>query len=393
MRLLFLILLATHLLCSCQSSLQSWPSSPIELDEQPLTDAWQSILERARGQTISLVMPLEEEAISNYMRNYVAKEMQKRYAISLKISGGQPTSLLRLLKSGQDNRGAKGTIDIIGINDIYYDDFSEAGLLTSIDLDILPNSIYLQEEYKKEAGKKGLCPWGLKQPTLYYNADKVLAPPKDIQSLATILRQYPGSMAIQANEGGYALLELFLQQKREERQRTDFEDDSSYLANIGHLIGPYLWKKDKEPLNLEQELVLIEAEELLFWPVDNSNTLEYHIAQKRKLPQLKPISWPQKPLGTLSYFALNRASKNQEAVWVFCNFMLSLTAQYHKANPIIWGDLTPLDPKKIPEKAWITLKNNSPALAALIQEQVLLEIKPLNKNYRQLFKKLLKDSF
>ena len=311
-----------------------------------------------KGSSLTIIMPLENKAVADYMQYYVRSELMQRYGITLKISGGQPTSILRLLQSGQGGKPGK-TIDLFWLNDETLLQFIAADVLEGPFLNDLTNTPLLKQpfpnSYRQEALKGMLMPWGLEQFTFYYNAAKVKDFPSNPEALKTYIKAHPGRFSFPISSLGYDFLETLLINLSSSANidltgsfsAEKYQQGSQLLQAYITEIRPFLWKKGAEFPTETQLHTLFLAGELDFSMGAFPGFLDFQIKKERFPKTAKIGTWENGSLQKAHYIAIAKQVGHKKAAVAFCNFLISPEAQLQKANPMHWGEETILTIDKL----------------------------------------------
>ena len=95
--------------CQKQDGNQSSGQELLEMD-------WESILEEAKGTTVTFYGYGGDEKTNNWIDTYVAKELKEKYDITLKRVGMNIDDILNNLLNEKNMNVAKGNMDIVWIN-------------------------------------------------------------------------------------------------------------------------------------------------------------------------------------------------------------------------------------------------------------------------------------
>jgi putative thiamine transport system substrate-binding protein len=80
----------------------------------------------------------------------------------------------------------------------------------------------------------------------------------------------------------------------------------------------------------------------------NPNEAANEIAAGRMAKQVQSWQFAQGTLGNTHFVAIPASAPHVAGAQVVANFLLSPSAQAHKANPTVWGDPTVLDVPRLP---------------------------------------------
>ncbi len=338
-------------------------SQPL-VDEMPVveTQPWDSILAKAKGSEVTMVMWQGDPNINYYMKNYVAPTILKNYGVRLHLAGGQGSQLVQVLTAEIQAGKQQSAFDLMWINGETFYQLRQITALYGPFVDQLPNAklidwnnpMIAQDFQQDIAGME--CPWGNVQLALIYNQEKVSSPPQNLEELEAYVKAHPGVFTIPNEFTGMTLLKSFLIALAKadgvalegDFNEAHYQKYSAQLWERLKRMKPYFWNKGQSfPTRLTQMHQLFRDGELHFTMSNNDKELD-----NKMLKGLLPESARAYVLeaGTIQnshYIGITKRSANIAGAMVVCNFLISPEAQLKKQDPKVWGDGTVLDLDKL----------------------------------------------
>ncbi len=333
--------------------------------------AWADIVAEARGQTVNFYMWGGSDTTNTWVTEYAAAELKKQYGINLNMVPVTDIvdTVNKVLGEKQAGRDANGSVDLIWINGENFRTMRQADLLYGPWAQVLPNSIYVNSDDPSVAYDFGTAvdgyesPYGKAQFVMVYDSAKVPVPPASIAELLAWAKANPGKFTYAAPPdftgsvfvrhvcysatGGY---EQFLGEFDPELFSEKFPDCWKTLNEV----EPYLWREGKTyPENRTRMQDLFANGEVYFDMTYNPSEASSLIAQGKYPKSARTFVFKDGTIANTHYLAIPFNSSNKAGALVVANFMLSPEAQYSKAQPANWGDMTALDPALLPSE-WQT---------------------------------------
>lgn len=342
------------LLCSCSNSPD--PSN----DSRGLS--WTEIVEEADGQTVNMMMWQGDPNINNYMQNYVAATVSKRYNVDLEIASGQGNTIVSILMSELEADKTEGELDLVWINGETFYQLRQIDGLHGPFVSKLPNAKYIDfdnpfihNDFQQPINGYEV-PWGNVQFTMIYNASRVNDPPRTKQQLERFVRRHPGTFTLANDFSGMTFLKSLLIGMAGpgtldgEFDRQLYEKHSARLWNFINRIKPYFWKKGKTfPSTVSAMHQLFANGELYITMSNNDAEVDNKILEGIFPKSSRAYLLEKGTIQNSHYLGIPVNAPQKAAAMVVSNFLISPEAQYRKAHPGVWGDGPVLDPQKLPE--------------------------------------------
>lgn len=335
-------------------------SAPVDSShEQP----WDTLLQQARGQEVTLMMWQGDPYINRYMQAYVVQSLQEQYGVRLRIVPGQGNQVVSLLMAELEAGKAESSIDMAWINGETFFQLRQIDALYGPFTHRLPNGAAIDWENPfigtdfQQPVEGYECPWGNVQLALIYNGEKVATPPQTLPELETWVQAHPGKFTIGQDFTGMTLLKSMLADMAGGKEALQGEfDESKYTTYSAQLweylnrIKPYFWNGGSSfPADVAQMHQLFASGELWFTMSNNDGEVDNKMAQGL-FPETSRAYVPR--FGTIQnshYLGIMKHSAQKAAAMVVCNFLISPEAQLKKMEPAVWGDGSILSMERLPQ--------------------------------------------
>ncbi|MDX1638256.1 MAG: ABC transporter substrate-binding protein [Balneolaceae bacterium] len=336
------------------------PANKPSLDELN----WAEITERARGQTVNMMMWQGDPNINEYMQNYVVPELKERFDITLEIAGGQGNTIVSILMSELEAGKTGGELDLVWINGETFYQLRQIDALYGPFVDRLPNSKYIDMDnpfiacdFQQPIDGYEL-PWGNVQFTLIYDSARVPNPPRTREALAEYLEQHPGTFTIANDFSGMTFLKSLLigmagpGTLHGPFDQSAYEKYSEQLWEYINRIRPNLWKNGETfPANVSAVHQLFVNGELHFTMSNNDSEVDNKMREGLFPESARAFVLEKGTIQNSHYLGIPVNAPHKAAAMVAGNFLVSPEAQYQKARSDVWGDGTVLALSKLPD-AW-----------------------------------------
>lgn len=353
------------------------PSAPAEtMDFVPNTQkpvgfedsTWADVVEQARNTTVNLYQWGGSEVINSWITNYVAAELKQQYDITLNLV--PVTDLVetvnKVLGEKQAGKDKDGSVDLMWINGENFRTMREANLLYGPWSRAIPSSRYVNWEDPSIAFDFGYevggyeAPYGKAQFVMVYDSAKISQPPKSIPELLEWAKANPGKFTYPAPpdftgsvfvrhvcysaSGGY-------EQFMGDFNSTLFEEKFPDCWKALNEVEPYLWRSgDTYPESSTRMQDLFANGEIYFDMTYTPAGPSGLVAQGIYPETTRTFVFDEGTIANTNYLAITFNSSNKAGAMVAANFMTSPEAQFSKADPTGWGDLTPLDMTLLPQE-------------------------------------------
>ncbi|TDL30512.1 ABC transporter substrate-binding protein [Jeotgalibacillus sp. S-D1] len=359
-----LILFSSLVVLSGCAAGSSQPSSNEDVKDQ----SWDSIKEKAEGETVSLYMWGGDDGINQYIDDWVKPQLLDAYGVRLERIPLDTNEILQKLetekRAGQDD----GTIDMIWMNGENFKRAKESDLLFGPFVEQLPNyNAYYDADsldFKYDFGTETEgyeAPWGKVQFVFHYDSAKISEPPATLEELQQWTEDNPGKFTYPAagDFTGDAFLRhvlygttsaetLFTEPFSMELADKESAGVWSYLKDI----EPNLWRKgDTYPSSLTELDRLYSQGEV--WMTMGYNEARGEVLVKDGVfPESTKSFVLEEPgsIGNTHFLSIPYNSPNKEAALTAIDLLLSPEAQLAKLEPDYWGENTPIDVSKLEEE-------------------------------------------
>lgn len=348
----YCILATVFILSACSSS-----DSPSD----PTTLPWDQIVQKADGQTVNMMMWQGDPNINNYMQDYVAPEVKKRYGINLEIASGQGNTIVSILMSELEAGKQISELDLVWINGETFYQLRRIDGLYGPFVSKLPNAQYIDFDnpfikYDFQQPINGYeVPWGNVQFTMIYDSDRVENAPKTRQQLATYIKEHPGTFTLANDFSGMTFLKsLLIEMAGKGTLSGEFNEETyqKYSVQLWEYINeikPYFWKRGETfPSNVAAMHQLFVNGELHFTMSNNDTEVDNKILEGFFPKSARAYVLKNGTIQNSHYLGIPKNATQKAAAMVVSNFMISPEAQYQKARPDVWGDGTVLAEQKLP---------------------------------------------
>ncbi|PYZ97259.1 ABC transporter substrate-binding protein [Alteribacter lacisalsi] len=326
---------------------------------------WPDITEQAEGTEVRLYMWGGDEAINNYIDNWVTPRAEEKYGLELSRVPMDAPEVLQRLQTQRQAGQSDGSADVIWINGENFRNAKERDLLAGPFTHRLPNmENYIDEDsldYQVDFGTpvEGFeAPWGKVQFVFKYDRNYIDSPPSTLEELAEWIEENPGRFTYpEATDfTGNAFLRHLLYagyNEPEELLHSEPGDEAAESAagemtDYLNRIKPSLWREGQTyPASLTDLDRLYQRGEV--WM-----TMGYNEA--RVTNKIEDGTFPESTdtfvldsgsLGNAHFLAIPYNAPNTAGAMVLINDLLSPEAQLEKMNPDGWGENTVLDLSKL----------------------------------------------
>lgn len=328
---------------------------------------WESILEEAKGTTVTFYGYGGDEKTNNWIDTYVARELKERYDITLKRVGMNIDDILNNLLNEKSMNVESGNMDIVWINGENFFTAKENNLLFGPFTDKLPNfEKYVDTQSDEVQYDFGYpvegyeAPFGKAQFVMVYDSSKVDKVPTDYKELMEFVKNNPGKFTYPAPPDftGSAFVRNIICDIVGYEQFMDMETDEEVVREaiqpaIDYLISlkPYLWNQGKTYPSESGLLDNIFADGEVYMTMSyNPNEASGRINTGEFSNTTKTFIFDNGTIGNTHFLAIPFNAPNKAAALVAINFILSPEAQASKYVPEVWGDLPVVDYNKLTDE-------------------------------------------
>ncbi len=343
-------------LISCQQK------SPPHTDATKLN--WEQVVQKARGQTVTLVMWQGDPLINRYMQNFVVPGVEKDYGVHVNIVGGQGNDLVSKLMTEREANKNESAYDLLWINgETFYQLRQIDGLLGPF-TDKLPNAQFvdfqnpfIHIDFQQEVNGYE-CPWGNVQLVLIYDTARTQDPPRNREQLSEWVKAHPGRFTFDASFTGLTFLKCLLYDfaggAAELQGRFDQAKYDKYAPQLWDYLNGIkanFWKNGKTfPEGVAQLHQLFASGEVDFTMSNNDGEVDNKILQGTFPQTARGYALDSGTIQNTHYMGIVKHSGHAEGAMTVCNFLISPEAQFTKAQPAVWGDGTILALEKLPNE-------------------------------------------
>lgn len=328
--------------------------------------AWSDILFEAKGQTVNFYMWGGSDTTNTWVTGFVAENVKEKYGISLNMVpiADIVDTVNKVLGEKQAGKEEGGSVDLIWINGENFRTMREADLLYGPWSQFLPNTVYVNWDDSSVAYDFGYpvegyeSPYGKAQFVMVYDSVKIETPPASVSELFAWAKENPGKFTYPAppdftgsvfvRHVCYSATEGYEQFLGEFNQQL-FDQAMPACWEMLNEVEPSLWREGQTyPENKTRMQDLFANSEVYFDMTYSPTEADSLIAQGKYPTTARTFVFDDGTIANTHYLAITFNSDHKAGAMVVANFMLSPEAQYNKAIPENWGDLTVLDPAKLP---------------------------------------------
>ncbi|WP_136795313.1 ABC transporter substrate-binding protein [Desulfosediminicola ganghwensis] len=349
---------------------------------------WQSIVAKAKGQTVYYNGWGGSEVINEYIR-WASAEVEKRYGVTVKhvkvTDIGDVVG--RILAEKSAGRTSGGTVDLVWINGENFRAMKEQGLLGPPFTHKLPSYQLVDTEKKPTtvydftiAVENLEAPWGMAQLVFMYDTAHVTNPPANMQELLAYAKTHPGRVTYPAPPEFHgttflkqALLELVENPEllKKPVDAVDFEKITAPLWAFLDELHPVMWRSGRTFANGAPEMKQLLSDGEIFISLSfNPNDASNAIASGELPESIRTYVHEGGTIGNSHFLAVVFNSSAKEGAMVFADFLMSPEAQARKADPAIWGDPTVLAMGKLTPEQKQLFDNIEAGVATLSPQEL-----------------------
>ncbi len=327
--------------------------------------AWDDILAEARGQTVDFYMWGGSDVINRWVSGPVAEHVFTTYGVTLNLVpvSDAPEFINKVLSEKQAGR-TTGSVDLMWVNGENFRTLREGELAYGPWAGFLPNSALVDWSDPSVANDFGYpvdayeSPYGKAQFVMIYDTARVPEPPRTVANLLAWIQANPGRFTYAAPPdftgsafvrhvcyhvaSGYeALLGAFDAQVFAQKVTPCFEQLQALEASLWRAGETY-------PESRARMQDLFANGEIDFDMAYNPAEASSLIAQGRYPATARTFVFDEGTIANTHYLAIAFNAGDKAGAMVVANALLSPELQLSKADPSGWGDLTVLDPRRLP---------------------------------------------
>ena len=349
---------------------------------------WADVVTEARGQSVNWYMWGGQDNINNWINGFVADTLKAQYDITLNQVPLVDTveAVNKVLGEVEAGVETDGAVDMIWINGENFHTLRQAELLYGPFAQFLPNSIYVNWDDPSVSTDLGFpvdfyeSPWGKARMVIAYDSAKLPEPPTTIDGLIAWIKANPGQFTYPAPPDftGTAFITHLCYQAAGGREPFSlefneqlFEETFPACWDLLNDIEPYLWREGQTyPESHARQQDLFANSEVFFDMAFNPAEASSMVAAGRFPETTRTFVFDSGTLANTHYVAIPANSAHKAAAMVLANFLLSLEAQYSKADVANWGDFPAIEVSRLSQD-WQDKFNALPRGVATLPNDIL----------------------
>lgn len=351
-------------------------------------DSWDTLVSKARGQTVDWFMWGGSPSVNAYVNGYVAPQVKELYNITLRQVPVKDIAevVSKLLIEKQAGKHENGEADLLWINGENFRTCKRNSLLYGPFADRLPNQKLVnwdRASVRNDFGEpvEGLeSPYGSAQVVMVYDTARMSAPPATMGDLLDWIRKNPGKFTYPAPPdftGSVFVRHVFyhvagdVQSWQADFDEKTFEAAANKTYRTLRDLAPFLWREGKtypeSPVRLAQLFADGEVDFAISYnPSDASKKIHDGLFPDT----VRTFVFEEGTIANTHFVAIPFNASDKEAAMVVADFLLSPEAQFRKADPTVWGDLPAIDPTRL-DDTWRGKFAQQPRGIATLSDEVL----------------------
>ncbi|WP_070963075.1 ABC transporter substrate-binding protein [Vibrio sonorensis] len=317
-------------------------------------DDWQSVVEKAQGQTVYFHAWGGSQTINEYLR-WAGNELSKEYGVTLKhvkvTDIAETTTRLIAEKAAGKNSG--GSVDMVWINGENFKSMKSNQLLHGPFVNQLPSWQLVDKSLPVDSDfsvpTEGLeAPWGVGQLVFIHDESTLNNPPASFAELLSYAQAYPNRISYPKPPQFHGtsflkalLIELTdndpaLQKPSEE---VNFDELTQPLWQYLDSLHKVAWRQGKQfPADSSEMTQLLDDGQLDLAITFNPNSVFSDQANGNLAESTKAYAMEAGALSNIHFLAIPWNASGKEGALVAINFLLGAEAQSRKGDLEIWGD-------------------------------------------------------
>lgn len=324
---------------------------------------WQTITEKAKGQTVYFFAWAGSNEVNNYLR-WANKSLQAQYGVTLKHVkvSDISESISQLVSEKIANKNSNGSVDMLWINGENFKSMKQQQLLGAPFVEQLPNwslvdkTLPVSSDFAEPT--LGLeAPWGVGQLIFIYDKNSMQTPPTSFSRLLTYAQQHPQKISYPKPPAfhGTSFLKAALLELSNNDPRLYLPVDNNNFQKISAPLWHYLdelhrvaWQKGQQfPANGSATLQMLDDQQLDIAISFNPNEVISAQTNGRLAKSTASYAMQSGALSNIHFLAIPWNANAREGALVAINFLLSPEAQSRKGDLTIWGDPTVLQKQHV----------------------------------------------
>jgi len=324
---------------------------------------WQTVEQKAKGQTVYLDALGGRPEINNYLR-WADTRLNSEYGVRLKHVkvGDIAEAITRLAAEKTAQKNTNGSVDMVWVNGENFKSMKRYNLITESFATQLPSWQYVDKSLPVDSDFSeptlGLeAPWGVGQLVFIYDTQALTKPPTSFNDMLAYAVKHPNKLSYPKPPSfhGTSFLKAALLELASNNAPLYQPVDNQTFATISAPLWDYLdkfhsvaWHQGQQfPASAAETIQLLDDGELDIAISFNPN--EAITAQQNgKLSDTTTTYAMQAgALSNIHFLSIPWNATAKEGALVAINFLLSPEAQSRKGDLTIWGDPTVLTSKHI----------------------------------------------
>ena len=334
------------------------PAGAADLAKLP----WDSVLARAKGQTVIWRMWRGDPSVNAFIDTWVAPRVREQFGVTLQAVSGQGNELVEQLTVEQQARATTGTASLLWINGETFGALRARALLAGPWSHMLPaaalvdsaSPIISRDFQQDPAGYES--PWGTVQLAMIYDTTRTPVPPRNLGELSTWIRAHPGRFTYDQSFAGITFLKgaMYALNGGVATYAGGF-DSTKYVAGRARLFAwldslkPFLWRRGTQyPPDVAALHRLFANGEIDFSLSNNQNEAVTKAMQGILPKSSRALVLRDGTIANAHFLGIPFNAPSAAGAMVVANFLLSPEAQLQKQRPTVWADGTVLSLARLP---------------------------------------------
>lgn len=326
---------------------------------------WDSVLARAKGQTVVWRMWRGDPSVNAFIDSWVTPRVRKQFGVTLQTVSGQGNELVDQLTVEQQARATTGTASLLWINGETFGALRTHRLLAGPWSNVLPAaalvdsaSPIIRRDFEQDpAGYES--PWGTVQLAMIYDSARTPQPPRSLAELAIWIRAHPGRFTYDQSFSGITFLKgaMYALDGGAATFAGGF-DSTKYVTGRTKLFAwldslePFLWRRGTQyPPDVAALHRLFANGEIDFSLSNNQNEAVTKAMQGILPTTSRALVLRDGTIANAHFLGIPFNAPSAAGAMVVANFLLSPEAQLQKQRPTVWADGTVLSLARLPV-AW-----------------------------------------
>lgn len=322
--------------------------------------SWSSVLEQARGETVSLWMYSGDTQGNAYVDDVLTPAVAAQGVTLRRVPVAATSDALARVLAERQAGVSDGSVDLVWVNGAGFSSGQQAGAWLCGWAGGLPSAALTDPADPLLRSDFGVpvdgceSPWHKAQFSLVYDSATIADPPTTLAGVLDWARAHPGRFTYPAppdftgsvfvrqvltsvTGGGDAVPRTF--------DQTAYDQDAPALFGTLHDLAPSLWRGGTTYPQTGEELNKLYADgqvdmTMTYGPA----TLTDLVANGTYPATTRVLRLDEGTFGNASFLALPASSGSRAGAMVVANTALSPEQQAAKADPATWGQFPVLDP-------------------------------------------------